>query len=102
MAGGSHTNFDESAFTVGALSGAGILAGALGAGLANYRAAQERKWMAWNATALRGALDLSEALRARELSASRAKDAVIAAQRLTIARLKRQQAIALVRSRQRA
>ena len=38
MAGGSHTNFNTSAFTVGAVGGAGLIAGALGAGLANYRA----------------------------------------------------------------
>lgn len=101
MAGGSHTHFNESAFTVGAVSGAGLLAGAVGAGLANYRAAQERKWSNWNVTALCGALDLSEALRAREQAASRAKSAVIAAQRLTIARLERERAIALVRSRTR-
>lgn len=101
MAGGSHTNFNEQAFTVGAVSGAGLLAGAVGAGLANYRAAQDRKWSAWNVTALRGALDLSEALRAREQAASRAKSAVIAAQRSTIARLEREKAIALVRSRPR-
>lgn len=102
MAGGSHTNFDEGAFTAGAVGGAGLLAGALAQGLANYRAQQERKWSNWNVTALRSALDLSEALRAREHAALRAKDAVIAAQRLTIARLERQKAIALARSQRRS
>jgi hypothetical protein len=101
MAGGSHTAFDEQAFTVGAVAGVGTLAGALGAGLANYRAVQARRYANWNATALRGALDLSELLREREHTASRAKDAIIAAQRLTIARLERQQAIALVNNRRR-
>jgi hypothetical protein len=98
MAGGSHTNFNERAFTVGAVSGAGLLTTALGAGLANYRADQERRWARWNATALRSALDLSEQLRAREHAVSRRKDAVIAAQKLTIARLERERAIARARS----
>lgn len=98
MTGGSHTNFDERAFSAGALSGAGLLASALGAGLQNYRDLQARRFAAWNASQLRTALDLSEMLRAREHQQLRAKDAVITAQRLTIARLERQQAIARARS----
>lgn len=102
MAGGSHTNFNAEAFGAGAIGGAGLIAGALATGLANYRAQQERRFANWNAAALRSALDLSEALRAREHAALRAKDAVIVAQRLTIARLERQQAIALARSQRRS
>jgi hypothetical protein len=39
MTGGSHTNFNTASFTTGALSGAGALASAHGAGFANFRAA---------------------------------------------------------------
>jgi uncharacterized protein HemX len=102
MAGGSHTNFDEHAFTVGALSGAGIIAGALGAGIANYRAAQQRRFAYWNAVTLRAALDLSEQLRTREHASLRSKAAIITAQRVTIARLESQLAIAQARSRRRS
>lgn len=38
MAGGSHTNFNTSAFGAGAVSGAGILAVALASGVSNARA----------------------------------------------------------------
>ena len=38
MAGGSHTNFNEQAFSVGAVSGAGVLAGAMVAGMRNAAA----------------------------------------------------------------
>ena len=98
MAGGSHTNFNADSFSTGAVAGAGLLASALGAGLANYRAQQERKWAGWNATALRGALDLSEALRAREHAALRSKNAIIAAQRVMIARLESELVIERARS----
>ena len=35
MAGGSHTNFDTSAFTIGAIGGAATIAGAVASGVAN-------------------------------------------------------------------
>lgn len=62
-AGGSHTNFDSAAFTVGAIGGAATIAGALGAGIQNYRAALAERWSAWTIDQLRAALDCSEALR---------------------------------------
>jgi hypothetical protein len=40
MAGGSHTNFNQHAFGVGAMSGAGLIATALASGVANARATQ--------------------------------------------------------------
>lgn len=61
--GGSHTNFDSAAFTVGAVGGAISIAGALGAGIQNYRAAQAERWMNWTIEQLRAALECSEALR---------------------------------------
>lgn len=41
--GGSHTNFNETAFTAGAVSGAGIIVGAMVAGLRNASAVR-RNW----------------------------------------------------------
>jgi hypothetical protein len=102
MAGDSHTNFNESAFSAGAIGGAGLLASALVAGLANYRAELARQRVRWNATALRSALDLSEQMRARDHAALRSKNAIITAQRVTIARLESQLAIAQARSRRRS
>lgn len=99
MAGGSHTDFDTGAFSTGAVAGAGLIAGALAQGLVNYRAQQERRWANWNVTALRGALDLSEALRSREQTALRSKNAIIVAQRVTIARLESELVIERARAR---
>ncbi|MGY3356423.1 hypothetical protein ACVWZK_003086 [Bradyrhizobium sp. GM0.4] len=65
-AGGSHTSFNTEAFTVGAVSGAGILAGALAQGFQNYRAQQRDRWADWNLDQLRLALDLSESLRVHD------------------------------------
>jgi hypothetical protein len=45
MAGGSHTNFDTSAFTVGAIGGAATIAGALAAGVSNLAAARRERGM---------------------------------------------------------
>ena len=95
MAGGSHTNFDEGAFTAGALGGAGLLASVVGAGIANFREHQRNRRIQLSAATLQHALHLSEALRVRERTA---QDAIIAAQRLTIARLESERAIARVRS----
>lgn len=63
MAGDSHTGFNAGAFTVGAVGGAATIAGALGAGWANYRAAQQDRWAGWAIDELRTALDCSETMR---------------------------------------
>ncbi|MCK1341010.1 hypothetical protein IVB38_34595 [Bradyrhizobium sp. 38] len=76
MAGGSHTNFDPGAFTVGAAGGALSIAGAVAAGVQNYVAARAERWAAWTLEQLRCALDLSESLRCeqyRELLDARAR-----------------------------
>ena len=41
--GDSHTNFDAGAFTVGAVGGAATIAGAVGAGIANFAAARRER-----------------------------------------------------------
>ena len=64
--GGSHTNFDSAAFTVGAVGGAATIGAALVQGFANYRQQQADRWANWNVQQLRTALDLSESLRAHE------------------------------------
>jgi hypothetical protein len=45
MAGDSHTNFDQQAFTVGAIGGAATIAGAIGAGICNLAAARRARGM---------------------------------------------------------
>jgi hypothetical protein len=88
MAGDSHTNWNPTAFTVGAVGGAAMIAGALGAGLANVRAQrQAAAFSRWNEDELRAALELSEALRANE-------HRIMRAQRITIARFERERATA--------
>ncbi|HEX7883543.1 MAG TPA: hypothetical protein VF499_12480 [Afipia sp.] len=85
--GGSHTNFDASAFTAGAVGGAMTIAGAIGAGIANVRAQRQAAFADWNSRQLRAALELSEALRAPQHRINQA-------QRLTIVRLERERAVA--------
>jgi aconitase B len=59
MAGGdSHTGFDSGAFTVGAVSGVGVFAGALGAGIANAR---QSSWDRFNRKALTAGIEVTEA-----------------------------------------
>ncbi|MEH2536479.1 hypothetical protein [Bradyrhizobium sp. AZCC 1699] len=87
MAGGSHTNFESTAFSVGAVAGAATIAGALGAGLADLRAQRAAANAGWREHQLRAALELSELLRRREHRVNRA-------QRITIARFERERAIA--------
>ena len=82
MAGGSHTNFDTTAFGVGAFGAAATLAGALGAGLANACANRRSEFADWQEHELRSALELSEAFRAND-------QRIIRAQALTIARYER-------------
>ncbi|CUT14537.1 hypothetical protein BF49_5617 [Bradyrhizobium sp.] len=77
-AGGPHTNFDSSAFTVGAVGGALSIAGALAAGVQNYTRAQRHSWDGWTIEQLRRALDCSEAMRYRgycDLNDARAANA---------------------------
>lgn len=65
VVGGSHTAFDTGAFTVGAVGGAGLLAGAVGAGLANFRAAQAERYQRMTVEACWSAMDYYEAQLAR-------------------------------------
>lgn len=62
MAGGSHTDFDSGAFTLGAAGGAATIAGAMVAGWQNYRAAQADRWHGWNAEQMRRALDYTDSM----------------------------------------
>jgi hypothetical protein len=43
MAGGSHTRFDQAAFTVGAIGGAATIAGAIGVGIRNFQAQRRER-----------------------------------------------------------
>ena len=75
-AGGSHTNFDSGAFSVGAVGSAAALAGALAAGFQNYRQAQRDRWANWTVAQLQSALDCSETMRFavhNELNATKAR-----------------------------
>jgi hypothetical protein len=67
MSGGSHTNFDTQAFTVGAVGGALTLAAAVAAGVQSFREASAESYAAWTAQQLRSGLMLSEARRGHEL-----------------------------------
>jgi hypothetical protein len=66
MTGGSHTNFNGAAFSVGAMSGALALGGAVAAGVANFRAAQAARYDDWTVQRLVAALRYSELMRARD------------------------------------
>jgi hypothetical protein len=59
----SHTAFDSTAFTVGALSGAGLLAGALVSGLQSVLQANRDACARWTRDQLEKAYNLSEVLR---------------------------------------
>lgn len=83
--GDSHTNFDGTAFGVGAFAGAATIAGALGAGLANLRAHRQSNFADWRENELRAALELSEAFRANDRR-------VIRGQAVAIARFERKEA----------
>lgn len=61
MAGGSHTNFNEQAFGLGAAAGSLTLASAFGAGLANYRAQSRARYERMNQDAIYAALDYYDA-----------------------------------------
>jgi hypothetical protein len=87
MAGDSHTNWNPTAFTVGAVGGAAMIAGALGVSIANLRAARETDYLSWTAEMLRRALRLSELFRARELEQLRDAVETIAERDRTIADL---------------
>ncbi len=65
VAGGSHTSFDSSAFGTGAAVGSLALAGAFGAGLANFRAQSRVRYERMNQDALYAALDYYDAQLAR-------------------------------------
>lgn len=59
----SHTNFDSGTFTAGALTGAGLLAGALVAGLQAILQANREACARWTRGQLEKAYNLSELLR---------------------------------------
>lgn len=82
--GGSHTGFNQSAFTAGAVGGALSIAGALVAGAANARRLQvEERDLGTREMAL-ACIRIERDIREREWKASQT---VIQAQRVTIARL---------------
>lgn len=82
--GGSHTGFNQSAFTAGAVGGALSIAGALVAGATNAsRRLQEERNLVSREMAL-SCIRFERELREREWSASQT---VIKAQRLTIERM---------------
>jgi hypothetical protein len=93
--GDSHSNFNSTAFGVGAFAGAATLAGALGAGLANLRAQRQSNFADWRENELRAALELSEAFRAND-------QRIIRAQAVTIARFERKEATQRARNRLRS
>jgi len=43
MAGGSHTGFEQTAFSVGAIGGAATIAGAIGVGIRNFQAQRQQR-----------------------------------------------------------
>ena len=57
---GSHTNFNAGNFTCGALGGACMLAGALGAGLRNAARQRASRWEAFRRAELEAILELQE------------------------------------------
>lgn len=61
MSGGSHTDFNSTAFGLGAAAGSLTLASAFGAGLANYRAQSRARYERLHRDALYAALDYCEA-----------------------------------------
>ena len=101
--GGSHTNFNTTTFSAGAAVGSLTIAGALVDGVMRYRIAQrayaERAWARWNRRNLVNALDLSEAMRAREQQIARTATAEADGLRRCNARLARDLAIARAESR---
>jgi hypothetical protein len=102
MVGGGHTNFNTASFTTGALSGAGALASAFGAGFANFRAAQAQRrenWAGWTIEQLRRALDLSEAFRWKTYIELRKAVETVAERDRTIADLRRQLKTAMANNR---
>ncbi|ABE39391.1 hypothetical protein IP86_02730 [Rhodopseudomonas sp. AAP120] len=102
--GGPHTSFDTTSFGLGAAVGSLTIAGALIDGVMRYRLAQrqhaERAWRRWNARNLRTALELSEALRARDHERAKTATAEADGLRRCNARLTRDLAIARAESRQ--
>lgn len=61
--GDSHTGFNSAAFTAGALSGAGLLAGALASGMQAVVQANREACARWTHNELKEAFNLSELLR---------------------------------------
>ncbi len=77
--GGSQTNFDPDGFTLGAVAGSAMIAGAIGRGIANLKRRREGEFASWSEPAVRAALDLSEAFRASEHSLHLEREAASAA-----------------------
>ncbi|MEH2499559.1 hypothetical protein V1294_006038 [Bradyrhizobium sp. AZCC 1678] len=96
--GGSHAHFDVGAFTTGAAGGALSIAGALVAGIANYRAAVEANYDDWADAKLRAALRYSELMRAREQIMMGRLAQELTAAHDEIARLKRDHAVSAARA----
>ncbi|MFL9499142.1 hypothetical protein DNX69_06520 [Rhodopseudomonas palustris] len=101
--GGPYTSFDTTSFGLGAAVGSLTIAGALVDGIMRYRIAQrayaERAWARWHRRQLVDALDLSEALRARDHERAETATAEAEGLRRAHARLQRDLAIARAESR---
>lgn len=100
--GGPHT-FNTTSFGLGAAGASLTIAGALVDGVMRYRLAQrqhaERAWRRWNRRNLKDALDLSEALRARDHERAETAAAEAEGLRRAHARLQRDLAIARAEGR---
>ncbi|WP_256805786.1 glucuronate isomerase [Bradyrhizobium sp. Bra64] len=83
MAGDSHTGFNSVAFTAGALTGAGLLAGALVSGMQAVVQANRAACERWTHDELKTAFNLSELLRYKkceELAEAKAENAELQAE----------------------
>ncbi|SDG60197.1 hypothetical protein SAMN05216338_1001871 [Bradyrhizobium sp. Rc2d] len=79
----SHTNFNAPAFTAGALTGAGLLAGAVVSGLQSVVQANREACARWTHDELKTAYNLSELLRYKkceELAELQAENAELQAE----------------------
>lgn len=61
--GDSHTGFDAGSFTAGALTGAGLLAAAVGGAVSRAAQLNAERWDGWNRNQLVTAVNLSEAVK---------------------------------------
>ena len=99
MAGSPYTNFNSTAFSVGAAGGAFMIASALAQGIAAFQAQQADAFARWDLEQAIAALRLSELFRLRELRTLQRVVNELAAEHAENERLRRDLAIAKVRAR---